>query len=58
MGSKQFSSKCGNGHKNLSKSLNTNTKTNLSRIKQTYSTRPNFLDSRNKTKKFRRNRYR
>ena len=25
MGSKQFSSKCGNGHKNLSKSLNTNT---------------------------------
>ena len=27
MGSKQFSSKCGNGHKNLSKSLNTKTNT-------------------------------
>ena len=25
--------------------------TNLSKIKQTYSTRPNYLDSRNKTKK-------
>ena len=33
------------------KIISTNSKTNLSRIKQTYSTRPNFLDSRNKTKK-------
>ena len=31
--------------------LNTNSKNNISRIKTTYSTRPNFLDSRNKTKK-------
>ena len=34
-----------------SKIISTNSKTNLSKIKQTYSTRQNFLDSRNKTKK-------
>ena len=28
MGSKQFSSKCGNGHKNLKKSLNINNTSN------------------------------
>ena len=33
------------------KIISTNSKANLSKIKQTYSTRPNFLDSRNKTKK-------
>ena len=34
-----------------SKIISTNSKTNLSKIKQTYSQRQNFLDSRNKTKK-------
>ena len=33
------------------KIINTNSKANLSKVKQTYSTRPNFLDSRNKSKK-------
>ena len=33
------------------KIISTHSKTNLSKIKQTYSTRPDFLDSRNKTKK-------
>ena len=33
------------------KIISTNSKANLSKVKQTYSTRPNFLDSRNKTKK-------
>ena len=38
-------------HQSKNKIISTNSKTNLSKIKQTYSTRPNFLDSRNKTKK-------
>lgn len=38
-------------NKPKSKIVSTNSKTNLSRVKQTYSTRPNYLDSRNKTKK-------
>ena len=33
------------------KIISTNSKSNLSKVKQTYSTRPNFLDSRNKSKK-------
>ena len=33
------------------KIVSKNSKENLSKVKQTYSTRPNFLDSRNKTKK-------
>ena len=33
------------------KIISTGSKANLSKVKQTYSTRPNFLDSRNKTKK-------
>ena len=38
-------------NKPKNKIISTNSKTNLSKIKQTYSTRPNYLDSRNKTKK-------
>ncbi len=33
------------------KVIGTNSKNNVSKIRQTYSTRPNFLDSKNKTKK-------
>ena len=33
------------------KVIGTNSKSNVSKIRQTYSTRPNFLDSKNKTKK-------
>ena len=38
-------------HQSKNKIISTNSKANLSKVKQTYSTRPNFLDSRNKTKK-------
>ena len=40
-----------NNNKSKNKIVSTNSKNNLSRIRQTYSTRPNFLDSKNKTKK-------
>ena len=40
-----------NNNKPKSKIINTNSKNRVSRIRQTYSTRANFLDSRNKTKK-------
>ena len=38
-------------NKSKTKITTTNSKSNISKIRQTYSTRPNFLDSRNKTKK-------
>ena len=38
-------------NKSKSKIISTNSKNSISKIRQTYSTRPNFLDSRNKTKK-------
>ena len=38
-------------NKSKNKIVATNSKSNISKIRQTYSTRPNFLDSRNKTKK-------
>ncbi len=41
----------GNNSKLKNKINNSNTIYNLSKLRQTYSTRPNFLDSRNKTKK-------
>ena len=40
-----------NNNKSKNKIVSTNSKNNISKIKQTYSTRPNFLDSKNKTKK-------
>ena len=40
-----------NNNKSKNKIISTNSKNNISKIKQTYSTRPNFLDSKNKTKK-------
>ena len=40
-----------NINKSKNKIISTNSKNNVSKIKQTYSTRPNFLDSKNKTKK-------
>ena len=40
-----------NNNKSKNKIASTNSKNNISKIKQTYSTRPNFLDSKNKTKK-------
>ena len=40
-----------NNNKSKNKIISTNSKNNVSKIRQTYSTRPNFLDSRNKTKK-------
>ena len=38
-------------NKSKNKIISTNSKNSISKIRQTYSTRPNFLDSRNKTKK-------
>ena len=40
-----------NNNKAKNKIINTNSKNSVSKIRQTYSTRANFLDSRNKTKK-------
>ena len=40
-----------NNSKPKNKIISTNSKSNVSKIRQTYSTRPNFLDSKNKTKK-------
>ena len=40
-----------NNNKPKNKIISTNSKNNISKIRQTYSTRPNFLDSKNKTKK-------
>ena len=52
MGNKYISNNINNiNRQSKNKIISTNSKTNLSKIKQTYSTRPNFLDSRNKTKK-------
>ena len=44
-------SNCVNNSKPKNKIVSTNSKGNVSKIRQTYSTRPNFLDSKNKTKK-------
>jgi hypothetical protein len=49
--SKNNTSNLLNNNKPRSKIINTNSKNSVSKIRQTYSTRPNFLDSRNKTKK-------
>jgi hypothetical protein len=49
--SKNNNSNLLNNNKPKSKIINTNSKNSVSKIRQTYSTRPNFLDSRNKTKK-------
>ena len=49
--SKNNNSNLLNDFKPKNKITNTNSKTNLSKYRQTYSTRPNFLDSKNKTKK-------
>ena len=38
-------------YKSKNKLISNNSKANVSKVKQTYSTRPNLLDSRNKTKK-------
>ena len=52
MGNKYITNNINNiNRQSKNKIISTNSKTNLSKIKQTYSTRPNFLDSRNKTKK-------
>ena len=49
--SKNNNSNLLNNNKSKNKIINTNSKNSVSKIRQTYSTRPNFLDSRNKTKK-------
>ena len=49
--SKNNNSNLMNNNKPKNKIINTNSKNNLSKVRQTYSTRPNFLESKNKTKK-------
>ena len=49
--SKNTGSNLLNNNKAKNKIINTNSKNSVSKIRQTYSTRANFLDSRNKTKK-------
>ena len=49
--SKNNNSNLINNIKQKNKIMYTNSSNNISKIRQTYSTRPNFLDSKNKTKK-------